>query len=255
MKFVLSEMTWREAEEAFKRTDVAIVPIGSVHSHGIVCPVAVDIMIAEELAKRLGKKTGAIVTPTISYGWTDFQMGFPGTINVGTQHLYGTTMDVFRSLHKWGIKKILIISGHGENMHILRPLIMDALREMGLFSAIVEWWMLIKELDPKYANTFYAEPAVSAAINPNLIDLKKAKMRKFIQPSFLPKALIPITHMKVRFGKGTIDVSLNARDVEGEGEPFDQKIVNVMAKEGEEILNIVTDYLADLVQELRQIKI
>lgn len=254
MKFLLSEMTWKDAENAFKTTDVAIIPVGCMHAHGTVCPIGVDLMIVDELAKRVGSRTGAIVVPAVPYGWANFQMDFPGSITVDRAHIYGMIMDVCRSLHKWGIRKLLFLSGHGENFGALKEVIMDSREELGQFSVLVEWWMLVKELDPKFEETFNVEPALSAVINPKLVDLTKAKMRKIKHAAFLPDSLTPVNLRQIRFRKGTVDASLRARDVEGEGESFSQAAVDAMLKDGREILERLVDYLAHLVEALSKVK-
>ena len=52
-KYLLDEMTWKEAEEAFKRTDVAIIPLGCTHAHGLAVPLGSDHILAEEVSKRI----------------------------------------------------------------------------------------------------------------------------------------------------------------------------------------------------------
>ncbi len=41
MKFRLWDMSWKEAEEAFKRSDTAILPVGTFHGHGPT-PISID---------------------------------------------------------------------------------------------------------------------------------------------------------------------------------------------------------------------
>jgi len=41
MKYRLWDMSWMEAEEAFKRSDTAILPVGTFHGHGPT-PISID---------------------------------------------------------------------------------------------------------------------------------------------------------------------------------------------------------------------
>ena len=59
----LPHMTWPEVEEALTRTDVALIPVGSIEQHGRHLPLGTDSYAATELCKLLaqratGKATG-----------------------------------------------------------------------------------------------------------------------------------------------------------------------------------------------------
>ncbi|TMJ12447.1 MAG: creatininase family protein [Bacillati bacterium ANGP1] len=84
-KHRLQDMSWMEAEEAFKRADTVIVPVGTLHAHGPI-PIGIDARSVEKLADEVGRRTGLMVLPVLAYGENDKMKHYPGTITID-QHL------------------------------------------------------------------------------------------------------------------------------------------------------------------------
>src|SRR5512146_3032678 len=80
-KVELARMTWREAGESFRSNPVILLPMGSVEQHGPHVPVG-DYRYATEVANRIALRTGAIVAPTIPWGYSEHFRPFPGTLSV-----------------------------------------------------------------------------------------------------------------------------------------------------------------------------
>lgn len=111
-RFWLQNMTWEQVEERLKKCDVAIVPVGSLEQHGRHLPEGTDTMVAIKLSEEVAKKTGAIVTPPVWFGWSPHHMAYSGTISVRPEVLVEFVSDICRSLASHGFKKIVIINGH-----------------------------------------------------------------------------------------------------------------------------------------------
>ena len=47
-KFLLAEMAPQEVGEAFKKTDIVLIPTGSIHPHGAATPLGFEGILAEE---------------------------------------------------------------------------------------------------------------------------------------------------------------------------------------------------------------
>lgn len=116
-KYMMKEMTWKEAEEAFKIADVALIPVGTLEQHGYHMPLGVDQQVAESCAAELAKRYGrAIVYPMIPYGNSETMMDFPGTMSVSSKGLIDYASEVVDSVARTGIKKIIFVNGHGGNV-------------------------------------------------------------------------------------------------------------------------------------------
>ncbi|MFA5033424.1 MAG: creatininase family protein [bacterium] len=117
-KFLLEEMTWEEAGQKFKSTDMVILPVGSTEQHSLHLPVSTDSFDAYWLSIEVTEKVKSpkpIVLPPINYGVSYHHLAFPGTISISPDTLSAIVYEIGCSLAGYGVKKILIINGHGGN--------------------------------------------------------------------------------------------------------------------------------------------
>lgn len=117
-KFLLEEMTWEEAALRFTLTNVAVLPVGSIEQHGPHLPLSTDAFDAYWLAREVIKRVSSpkpIVLPPVNYGVSYHHLAFPGTVSLSPATLAEITYEIGCSLIRYGIKKILIINGHGGN--------------------------------------------------------------------------------------------------------------------------------------------
>jgi len=79
----------------------------------------VDTYIATGVAKRVAEEVGALVAPTVTYGYKSVPcMGggpFIGTTGLDGATLTSVLQDVLRELVRHGVRRILILDGHFEN--------------------------------------------------------------------------------------------------------------------------------------------
>jgi len=252
-KHYLWEMNWKEAEEAFKKTTVAILPVGCLHAHGDAI-LGIDNASIEEIAKRLAGKTNAIICPTIPYGPTQALLDLPGTIHVDCEVLRAMLLDVCRGLNRWGISKIVFLNGHGGNDRTMLEVGYQVRRELGMVGVVVDWWNLIMELDPKYkeVSSIISEPAISVALG--LLDPMKAKVRTE-KVSFLGEKFSE----EGKFGK-VGRASLTVVGIMGSERYEPTEVGKILGSKasadlGREILDLVADYLVELIRELEKAKI
>lgn len=137
----LANLTWREAESYFSSNDLAILPVGSTEQHGPQNPLGTDHMIAYALALEAGRRTGALVLPPIPYGVSVHHSHFPGTIWVREEVFKEYVRDVILSLAEHGVRKVVVVNGHGGNLNALLSLARELRRE-GILVVIYEWWTL-----------------------------------------------------------------------------------------------------------------
>jgi creatinine amidohydrolase len=121
----LFEMTWPEAEEALKKTDIIIIPVGATEQHGTHLSLGSDTLQATDMAKMVIKKMSqegitVCASPTIPFGVSHAHLKFPGTITVSSDTLMRILVDVCRSLHLHGFRKFMLLLGHGGNLPTLR---------------------------------------------------------------------------------------------------------------------------------------
>ena len=65
-----------EAEEAFEKSDTAIIPVGTFHGHGPT-PISIESSSVAWLAEKVGERTGLVTLPLIPFGENDKQKLYP----------------------------------------------------------------------------------------------------------------------------------------------------------------------------------
>lgn len=125
---------------------VVVVPTGAVEQHGPHLPVDTDTSIAAAIANAAAERTeGALVTPTVSFGYSPHHSGVPGTITLRSQTYMNLIKDVLGSIYDDGFEQIAILNGHGGNRAPLTTAVGDFRAERDVSVAVVSYWDLIKE--------------------------------------------------------------------------------------------------------------
>lgn len=87
--------------------------------------------------------------------------------------------EVCLALNYYGVKKIVIVNGHGGNLHTLTDLAME-LRDKGIFLSIFQWWSAANKLLPELfrpeerSHACAEETSVILALHPHIVDMGKA---------------------------------------------------------------------------------
>jgi creatinine amidohydrolase/Fe(II)-dependent formamide hydrolase-like protein len=118
-----ASMTWEEIREIAAANPLAILPIGSIEQHGPHLPVGTDSYIAKAYAeKSLEAVTSSkefLLLPQLYYALSVEHTMYPGTITLTATTLLNVVTEIGDSLFRSGIKKLMLINGHGGNEHIL----------------------------------------------------------------------------------------------------------------------------------------
>jgi len=149
--YLLPEMTWPEAEAAYKVAKLAIIPVGSNEQHGPGIKLKVDGAQAYELAKLVAKEVHplAVVTPPVHIGVSFHHMRFPGTVTLRQSTFMAVVEDIVTSLHRFGFKKFLLIDTHGGNKHACNVVAMDLKEKLGVEVAHTLYIDLVRDVVAK----------------------------------------------------------------------------------------------------------
>jgi creatinine amidohydrolase/Fe(II)-dependent formamide hydrolase-like protein len=136
----------RYSWESFARTvpsqtDCAILPVGTIEAHGIA-GLGTDIVIPELMAPRIAEPLNCIICPTIPFGVTRTLLPYPGSVTVTSATFTEYCAEVMLGLGKAGFRKVIVLNGHGGNINELRAARERAFKELGMYSAQVEWWIM-----------------------------------------------------------------------------------------------------------------
>jgi creatinine amidohydrolase len=120
----IAEMTWMEFAERVRRNPIVLLPIGSTEQHGPHLPLMTDVVLPEGVAMLVAERIGAIVAPSITYGYksqpkTGGGNHFPGTLSLNGATLIALVRDIVNELARHGVRKIVLFDGHMENQWFL----------------------------------------------------------------------------------------------------------------------------------------
>jgi creatinine amidohydrolase len=95
-----------------KKDDRAVLAIGALEQHGPHLAMGTDTITASAVASDACHRTGVLVYPPLSYGWSDAHMGFPGTVSLRPETIQAFIEDWVESLTAHGFRRFLVLNGH-----------------------------------------------------------------------------------------------------------------------------------------------
>jgi len=262
MKYKLMDMSWREAQEAFKRSDTAILPTGTLHAHGPT-PIGIDTSAPERLADEVGKRTGLITLPVVTYGEDDKMAHYPGSMAIDphTLELYYT--DICKSLRRNGIRKVVVINGHGGNKEALIRTGRNV-RKFGMLLAILEWWTTGPKVMPDLFHQktiWYDELAIALAIhgkeNADIVPkMHKGEWGENPTKSIYGDKIKAVIFNDAEFKGGPVVIPIDSWDIDIESPPeAKKKDLDALQKKGEEMIRRMADYVAEFAKEFEKVDV
>ncbi len=132
--------------------EVVMLPLGATEPHNLHMPYGTDTIETEIIGERICQKAhelGAKVAllPCIPYGVDSNLMGFPMTISIDPSTLDSLIFDIIKSMETHGIRKMVILNGHGGNSmkHTLR----EFFDKTEVFLSLVDWYTVADDLYPQ----------------------------------------------------------------------------------------------------------
>lgn len=120
--FFARDMTWKQVRDAVEAQALALLPIGSTEAHGPHLPLSVDVVIAEEVCRRValrreaaGKRT--VIFPGLAYSLTDFAGAFAGTVSLRAEVAQPLVEATLLGIAGHGFKTVAAVNHHLEPAH------------------------------------------------------------------------------------------------------------------------------------------
>jgi creatinine amidohydrolase/Fe(II)-dependent formamide hydrolase-like protein/7-cyano-7-deazaguanine synthase in queuosine biosynthesis len=181
--YLWATLSWPEVESRLKKVDIALLPCGSIEQHGPHLPVDVDHFDAEYLAIKVAEACSdprPFVLPPVPYGVSYHHEDFPGTISISNEGLYTFIYEIGMSLARNGIKKLIIINGHGDNAPTLNFAAQMINRDARIFVAVdsgetsdADIHLLTESENDIHAGEI--ETSTTLAVRPWMVDMEKAE--------------------------------------------------------------------------------
>lgn len=243
MKILLHEMSWTEAKKYFAKNDIAIIPVGSNEQHGPQNPLGTDHLIAKAIAEETARRTGVLCLQVVPFGVSSHHRQFWGTIHISPRIFKNYVKKVCLSLGYYGVKRIVIVNGHGGNRSALLDMARE-LREIGIFVSIFQWWEAASKLLPdlfkpeEEGHAAAEETSINLILHPQIVNMNKALNEE------------PRKHAAKMEG-----VTLPLDTVDETGSGVFGKSTTASAKKGKTVLEAVVDELVKHVIALKKAKI
>jgi creatinine amidohydrolase len=177
----LSELTWEQAVEASGRYPVAVLPIGAgTKEHGPHLPCGTDLMVVEELARRVVEAAPVLLLPALAYGFFPAFVDWPGSVSIRPEYFAGMVADIVRSLARHATNKFLLLDGGVSTHPPLRTLSYELHNELGVRVAVTNIVALGHEVRHAVAeqesggHADEIETSCMLAIRPDLVRMDRA---------------------------------------------------------------------------------
>lgn len=243
----LAHMTWPEAERRLRETDTALLPVGATEQHGPHLPLDTDAWDAEHLSLEVASRCSEprpIVFPTIPYGVSYHHAAFPGTLTVSPAALARLVHDVGMSAAAHGIRKLLIVNGHGGNAPALQYAAQLINRDAEIFTCVdtgetsdEDVAELVETREDLHAGEI--ETSTALATRPELVDVERAEASV---PTF------STDYMHARSGR-TVPWFAHTARISSSGVWGDP--TRASREKGEEIWRVMIERLVTFVESLK----
>ncbi|MFB6469241.1 creatininase family protein [Cytobacillus sp. Hz8] len=230
-------MTRDEAAQAVAEFPVAILPIGATEQHGHHLPLGVDIFLAEGIARKLAERTGAVLLPTLPFGYSWVWRDIPGTVSLQQHHVEAVIKDVAHSVVRYGVKMLVLVNGHDANNTSMKYATRELADELDM-PVIYLFYPNMEEIMAEFceSETWHGmihacefETSLMLALKPELVNVSKATREYPERPKL--------------YGKSSISLGdLSKSGVYGDA-------TKATAEKGEKMLNRFLDEMEQIILE------
>ena len=184
MKVLLAEMRWPEVKARLQPNAVAVIPVASTEQHGPHLPLQTDARIVTDCAVRAAERVAdelpIVVAPTLTYGFSEHHMDFPGTMSLSLPTYISVLSELCESLVRGGFRKVLLLNGHGGNCEAIQVAARHVVaKHNAVIGAATYWDVAARALEAEHASEVGMVPGHSSgfettcvlALRPDLVEL------------------------------------------------------------------------------------
>jgi creatinine amidohydrolase len=148
---ILAEQTHAFIRE--QKWQVAVLPFGATEPHNLHMPYGTDTLQVQTLAERACERAyqaGArvVLLPAIPYGVNTNHLRISGALacSVTPTTLLHVLTDLVDSLQRQGVRKLVLLNGHGGNE--LKPLMRELHHRSEVFLCLCDWFRMAHDVYP-----------------------------------------------------------------------------------------------------------
>jgi creatinine amidohydrolase len=119
LPYLWNELTAPDFVKAVELSDgICLLPAGIIEKHGPHLPLSTDLILSREIASRAVELEYAIVFPEFYFGQIYEAKHQPGTVAYSPELVWKMLEETCEEMSRNGIKKIIIVNGHGGNNNL-----------------------------------------------------------------------------------------------------------------------------------------
>jgi len=161
---------------------ICILPAGIIEKHGPHLPLSTDMILAREISSRAAELEYALVYPEFYFGQIFEAKHQPGTLAYSPELVWKILEETCEEMSRNGIKKIIIVNGHGGNNNLFSYFCQAQLAESKDYTVFFfrPDDSAVDEKIEKLRNTDYGghadevETSMLYAVRPDLVNLDMA---------------------------------------------------------------------------------
>lgn len=117
--FEARALPWPKLKQLAEAGALALLPVGSTEAHGPHLPLSVDVILAEEVCRRVARRLDrdVVVFPPVTYSLTDFAAPFSGTVSLEADVARAMLVGVLRGILHGGFGAVGVVNHHLEPAH------------------------------------------------------------------------------------------------------------------------------------------
>jgi creatinine amidohydrolase len=155
-EWVLAELTHAAVRE--RPWDVAVLPFGATEPHNLHMPYGTDTFQVEAIGRRacgyaFERGARVLLLPAVPFGVNTNHLQIPGglALSVTPTTLLKLLADLVDSLERQGVRKLVLLNGHGGNE--LKPLVRELHHRTGVFLCVCDWYRVAADQYPHIFKT------------------------------------------------------------------------------------------------------
>ncbi len=247
-QFTLSEQT--HGFISSQQWEVAVLPFGATEPHNYHLPYGTDNYQVEAIGSRAcahaTKRGGKVLLlPAMPFGVNTNYMHVKGSLalSMTPTTLLKVLADLVDALERQGLRKLVLLNGHGGNE--LKPLMRELHHRTKMFLSLCDWFRMAADEYPKIfehpgEHADEVETSLMMELRPDLVQMEKARPGKGKSTKFeaINQGWVSITRPWHLLTADT-----------GVGDP-----AGASAEKGRKLMELLTQRLGDYLYELSAAK-
>jgi creatinine amidohydrolase len=182
LPFKMEELTSPQFPEAVRLSGgVCVIPIGIIEKHGPHLPLGTDLFESREAATAAAQKEYAVVFPPYFVGQIFEAKHQPGAVAYSNELMWKMLEETCMELSRNGLKKIILVNGHGGNGAFLQYFCQSQLASQRDYAVV----LFQERNNPKYTKEIESlkkakldghageeETSMMTYIRPDLVNVK-----------------------------------------------------------------------------------